>query len=228
MVKWTSAAQSRLVKKRAIWVQELATTPGTVSGFMDPGRVITHAASLKSKGLIGDVFLRSRPIGARVGDVFVRTSIRKKEVALDVELVDVKQAGKVQFVAEMLDSKGAVEQTFSVEANVTADQTQKVTVSWPWPNPRLWDVGQPNLYTLRLTVKGSGLDDAYSQEFGFREFWIDGKKFFLNGSEIHLRPNAHNWTEVLFSGSSELIDDHIDGCIRARLQHGGNVAGQPL
>jgi hypothetical protein len=26
------------------------------------------------------------------------------------------------------------------------------------------------------------------QEFGFREFWIEGRKFFLNNTEIRLRP----------------------------------------
>ena len=48
-------------------------------------------------------------------------------------------------------------------------------------------MGQPNLYTLRLKVTGAGLDDEYDQEFGFREFWMEGRKFFLNGTEIHLR-----------------------------------------
>ena len=66
-------------------------------------------------------------------------------------------------------------------------EVQTVTLSWPWTNPRLWDVGQPNLYTLRLKVKGAGLDDEYDQEFGFREFWVEGRKFFLNGTEIRLR-----------------------------------------
>ena len=64
---------------------------------------------------------------------------------------------------------------------------QRVTVSWPWNNPRLWDVDQPNLYTLRLCVTGAGVDDQYNQEFGFREFWTDGRQFYLNGTVIHLR-----------------------------------------
>jgi beta-galactosidase len=34
------------------------------------------------------------------------------------------------------------------------------------------------------------LNDEYVQEFGFREFWIEGKKFFLNNSEIRLRPGV--------------------------------------
>jgi beta-galactosidase len=150
-------------------------------------------ASLRSRGLTGGVFLESRAAEARVTDVFVRTSTRKMEIALDVELTGVKQAGPVHVVADMLDEKGEVQKSFAADATVAAQETQTVTVSWPWADPRLWDVGQPNLYTLRLTVQGAGLDDEYDQEFGFREFWIDGRQFYLNGTVIHLRqPCFHN------------------------------------
>jgi hypothetical protein len=36
-------------------------------------------------------------------------------------------------------------------------------------------------------VTGAGLGDEYDQPFGFREFWAEGRKLFLNGTEIHLR-----------------------------------------
>jgi len=198
-----------------LWVQVMAATQGSVTGFMDPGRVVTQKASLESRGLIGDVFLCSRPRGTYVSDVLVRTSTRKKEVAVDVQLTGIKQAGPVQVVAKMLDEQGKVEQQFTADTTVTADDTQRLSVSWPWANPRLWDVGQPNRYTLELAIKGNGIDDEYAQPFGFREFWIDGRKLFFNGTEIRLRPNAHGYTEHCFSGSVELIDDHIDGCIAA-------------
>ncbi|MGE5610772.1 MAG: sugar-binding domain-containing protein [Bacillota bacterium] len=145
------------------------------------------SARLKTRGLTGSVFLESRCSEARVTDVFIRTSTRKKNVAVNVELSGVTQAGPIEVVADMLDEKGEVEKSFTAKAAVEAKDTQSVTVSWPWDNPRLWDVGQPNLYTLRLSVKGAGLDDQYNQEFGFREFWVEGRKFFLNGTEIHLR-----------------------------------------
>ena len=87
----------------------------------------------------------------------------------------------------MLDEKGNVEKSFNTDAAVEAKDIQTVTVSWPWANPRLWDVEQPNLYTLRLTVSGGGFDDEYDQPFGFREFWVDGRQFYLNGTVIRLR-----------------------------------------
>lgn len=149
--------------------------------------VTYSAAKLKTRGLTGSVYLESRSSEACVDDVFIRTSTRKSDVSLDIDLSGLKQAGRVHFVADMLNGNGAVEKSFTADAAVEAKPAQTITVSWPWTNPRLWDVDQPELYTLRLTVTGAGVDDQYNQEFGFREFWVEGRQFYLNGSVIHLR-----------------------------------------
>ncbi len=155
--------------------------------------VTYDVSGLATRGLTGGVYLESRSSEAHVSDVFVRTSTRKKDIALDVDLDGFKQAGRVHFVADMLNEMGEVEKSFTADAAVEAEPTQAVTVSWPWTNPRLWDVDHPNLYTLRLKVIGAGLDDEYDQKFGFREFWIEGREFYLNGTVIHLRqPNFGN------------------------------------
>jgi beta-galactosidase len=149
-------------------------------------------ANLATRGLTGSVYLESRSSEAHVSDVFIRTSTRKSEITLDVDLIGVKRAGQVHFVADMLNQEGKAEKSVASDAVVEAKQMQTVTVSWPWADPRLWDVGQPNLYTLRLTVSGAGVDDQYSQEFGFREFWIEGRQFYLNGTVTHLRQANFN------------------------------------
>lgn len=154
------------------------------NAFMD---VSYTAAKLKSRGLTGGVILESRCSEACVSDVFVRTSTRKKELALEVELSGVTRAGSMQMVAELLNEKGQVEKSFTTSAAIVAGQTQTVNPAWSWPDARLWDVNQPNRYTLRLKVNGPGLDDEYNQEFGFREFWIAGRQFYLNGHVLHLR-----------------------------------------
>jgi len=160
------------------------------NAFMD---VTYTAARLATRGLTSSVYLESRLSEAQLSDVFIRTSSRRKEIALDVDLTGVKQVGGVHFVADMLNENGEVEISFTADAPVEAKPTQTVTLSWPWAHPRLWDVDQPNLYTLRLTAMGAGLNDQYNQEFGFREFWIEGRQFYLNGTVIHLRqPNFNN------------------------------------
>lgn len=165
--------------------------------------VTFSSASLKSRGLTGNVFLESRSSEGHVNDVFVRTSTRNKDISLDVELTGVQQAGQVRFVADMLNEKGEVEKSFTADAVAVAKETQSFSLAWPWANPRRWDVGQPNLYTLRLKVTGPGLDDEYNQEFGFREFWVEGRKLFLNGTEIHLRQ------QCFYSGPHPQVGDTI-------------------
>lgn len=199
-----------------LWIQVMATSDETPStSFLDPGRVVTTSANLQSRGLIGDVFLRSRPSGTHISDVFVQTSTRRKELKLDVEVSDLAAAGPVQFTAKLMDAKGREEKRFQGNARISGDGTQVVQLAWTWDNPRLWDSQQPNLYTLKLEAEGTDWADEYSQPFGFREFWTDGRRFFLNGTEIRLRPNSHTYMETCFGGSVELTDAHIDGCMYA-------------
>ena len=179
--------------------------------IMGPTEIYTEKSNLLSRGIIGEVRVFSVPPGPLISDLFVQTSTRKKQIKLDVELKDVAQSGQVELIAQMLDEKGKVEQKFTGTVKVQAKPTQTVQVQWNWPNPRLWDVGKPNLYTLQLEVKGSGIDTQYDQPFGFREFWIEGRKFFLNGTELRLRPNLHSdsWEGGTVEVSDRLIDSYI-------------------
>ena len=178
-----------------------------VTQFMGYINEPTSKANLDNRGIIGKgVRLLTRPRAAHLDSVFVRTSTRTQTVALDIEVTGVTTAGEAQVAAEMLDEKGTVERTFITRVAVpaTGKAARTITASFHWPDPRLWDVRQPNRYTLRLTVAGAGLADRLEQPFGFREFWIDGRRFFLNGSEIRLRPGLLQYgimpTTVLADG----------------------------
>jgi len=179
--------------------------------YMDADVVVRTKARINARGIIGDVLLSSRPRAATISDAFVRTSTRRKRVTIDVQLAGVRRAGEVELVARMEDERGRTERTFRETVHVRAADAQTVTVSWPWHNPRLWDVGKPNLYTLRLAARGAGLDDEYAQLFGFREFWIDGTKFLLNGTEVRLRP-VYGHTDG--HGLAEEIDNLLDAYVK--------------
>jgi hypothetical protein len=55
---------------------------------------------------------------------------------------------------------------------------------------KLWDIHTPqNTYDLEVSLldaAGNVLDSGWTVRFGFREFWIEGRDFFLNGSRIFL------------------------------------------
>ena len=183
---------------------------GQVTRFMGPNQSYKAEAKLSTRGIIGDVLLESRPPTSFVSDVFVQPSTRLKRVAVDVELSGVARPGTVDIVGEMLDESGRVERRFTAQRDVVTSDIQTLRVEWPWSEPRLWDLDVPNLYTLRLSVTGAGMNDVYAQGFGFREFWIEGRRYFLNGREFRMRPCTSH-AERYLGGTIELIDAQIDG-----------------
>jgi beta-galactosidase len=191
--------------------------PGDVLVMMGdaPGQNWTAKRELQSAGIVGNVTLQSRPRGVHVSDVYIQPSVRNKQLGVDVELSGVTQNGPVQLVASLVDESGKEEKRFTQTVNATAGATQRVKVNWAWDNPRLWDFKQPNLYTLRLTAKGAGLDDEPVAKFGFRETWIEGRQVFLNGTPFRMRP-------FLLGGSPMGAGDSLDEAFELGYNFGEN------
>jgi hypothetical protein len=65
-----------------------------------------------------------------------------------------------------------------------------LSFSAQWLPDALWDIHTPeNQFDLDVSLEFPGgplLDQAWTTRFGFREFWIDGRDFHLNGSRIFL------------------------------------------
>lgn len=172
-------------------------------------QVLRKPARLENRGIIGDVLLLSRPDGPHVADVFAQTSVREKQLKLEVTLEQLASAGDVSVTALLRDEQGNVEREFSATARVESAPTATVRVGWTWDNPRLWDVGQPNLYQLELHVRGAGVDDVITQRLGFRELWVEGRRFFLNGKEIRFRPALAPTTFTPADGVAEVAEQNL-------------------
>ena len=195
-------------------IQVLAThDQGLVKMYMADAttQVLEVKAELFTKGITEDVILASRPKSAHVAGVFVQPSTRKQQVTVEVELSDIDEAGEVAFTAEMLGPDGEVEKTFKQTAQVKAADEQTVSLTWDWDDAQLWSPETPNLYTLRLTTRGAGVNDAYTQGFGFREFWVEGKDFYLNGMPFRLRPFSFG----LIMGTADLYRAGFENMIEA-------------
>ena len=65
----------------------------------------------------------------------------------------------------------------------------RFSFSSAWKPERLWDTNTPqNLYDAEVSLvdsAGQVLDAFPSVRFGFREFWIEGRDFYLNGTRFH-------------------------------------------
>lgn len=85
--------------------------------------------------------------------------------------------------AILYDAHGA-EQTFSAE--------EVFHVSTPKLAPKLWSPGEPNLYSLELTLLADGEAlDRRTVSFGFRTFEVRDGKLQLNGKPFWLRGADH-------------------------------------
>ncbi|MBI2301094.1 MAG: hypothetical protein HYU66_19455 [Armatimonadetes bacterium] len=139
-------------------------------------------------GIGGSVWLEARP-NVSVDDVFVVTSVRRKQLELHYRLLNRTPDGAtVTLAPRVFDAGGFARAVPEKRLVIPARKEATVDLEVPWPNPQYWWPDDPHLYTLRtvLTPDG-GPPDEHVQRFGFRELWIDGINFVLNGTRVKLR-----------------------------------------
>ncbi|MFA5689161.1 MAG: hypothetical protein WC959_08445 [Kiritimatiellales bacterium] len=153
-------------------------------------------------GLSGFVRLVSRPSAGEVTAAFVKTSVREKRMAIDIEARnDLKNA---QFKIEIENpggEGGSVPAPVIVPAEFSGTGLQ--TVSIPWEAPRLWMVDDGYLYQLKISLLNNVGETVHTlpEKFGFREIWTEGKQLILNGYPLRLRlaPEfSPQWPRLLF------------------------------
>lgn len=91
-------------------------------------------------------------------------------------------------------------------------------------NPKLWSVGQPNLYDVVLEVKkGAQVLDTVHTYFGFRKVTIENGRFCLNHRPVYLKLvlDQGYWPESLLTPPS---DEAIQYDIRMTKEMGFNGA----
>ncbi|MBI5832282.1 MAG: carbohydrate binding domain-containing protein [Armatimonadetes bacterium] len=166
--------------------------------------------NVDARGIVGEALLHSRPAGAHADGLTIATSVREHRLSVRLGLAGVSQAGAARFTARLLGPDGRAEKTFTASAPLNAGQT-RVDLAWPWPDPRLWDIDQPNLYRLMLAVEAPGWRDEVTETIGFREFRIDRLRFLLNEREIRLRPVTARDEWNYCAWVPQAIDNTLDG-----------------
>lgn len=140
------------------------------------------------RGLCGDVYLEGVPQGARIDDVKVDTSVRQWQIAADTGVAALNPSQQYTLRGDILDGGKAVKTITSQPFRAAGVQNGRITFSNPWKPDKLWDTNTPqNQYDLSLKLldtSGKVLDEFRSVRFGFREFWVDGRDFRLNGTRF--------------------------------------------
>jgi hypothetical protein len=134
-------------------------------------------------GIWDDVTLVAHP-AVYVKDLFVKTSVRRGELAIDYVLANESAVDReIDLSAAVEDAGQEVLRLAPVKAKVPAGKTVAVTLRQPWKSPHLWSHADPHLYHLRSRLTSG---DALRTRFGFREFWTAGSDFYLNGAKVNL------------------------------------------
>ena len=136
----------------------------------------------------GPVDLIRLPRPAAVVDAFVKTSVRKWTIDVDVDLDASEDVGGL-FAPGLIVSCTVYDSDFNQVKRLPQKTVEVkrgrsvVTLSDTWKDPKLWDIGQPNLYYAVVGVfnsKGEQVDTK-TFRFGFREVWTEGRSVILNG-----------------------------------------------
>lgn len=73
-------------------------------------------------------------------------------------------------------------------------------------NPKLWNIGQPNLYQLKATLSCNASTDTYTESFGIRTVRVQGDSFLLNDKPVFFRGfGKHEDFYILGKGFSHAV-----------------------
>jgi beta-galactosidase len=163
---------------------------GVLLSYTDSNSAREVKGTVERRGLCGDVTLTGTPAAARVADVKVDPSVRKGEVTVGAAL-DGLAANAPYALRVRIEQDGRTAHEFTGKAFRAGDlKGGRVAVTGAWKPEKLWDVHTPqNMLTAAVSLldaDGKLIDAYYPVRFGFREFWIDGRDFYLNGTRIHL------------------------------------------
>lgn len=96
--------------------------------------------------------------------------------------------------AMLTDAEGRTVAQGSIAAKISPLDTAPVRLDLAVPDPSLWSVDAPNLYTLRVRLTRDGqADDQRQLRIGFRTFRFDADKgFFLNGEPLKIKGTCNH------------------------------------
>lgn len=161
---------------------------GVMLSYADTAAAREVKGAVARRGLCGDVYLTSVPAAGRVTDVKVDTSVRLGQVTVSAAPQGLDAGGKYTLHAEITHAGRTAIQFDSSSFGPGDLSDGRIAFSTQWKPPQLWDLDTPqNTFDLHVSLvdaSGKTLDTGWSARFGFRELWIDGRDFYLNGSRL--------------------------------------------
>jgi hypothetical protein len=149
----------------------------------------TYRHDGSDSGIVDDVWLRAYGSVA-IEDAFIKTSYRDRLLTVDYTVANHdSSAHTVKVSGEVTPATGGdvVRALETDEVALAPGESRTMTAVASWPDAELWMPDSPFLYHLASTVvEGETVLDRETRRFGFRELWIHGNQFVLNGIRINL------------------------------------------
>jgi beta-galactosidase len=94
---------------------------------------------------------------------------------------------------------------FETKQTIPAGETATIKAAGKITHPQLWDIGQPNLYSVRTEISvGGQVIDAVTERVGLRTIMFKNNRFYLNGREVQFRGvNKHAQNEYVWNAVSD-------------------------
>lgn len=138
---------------------------------------------------LDDVWLENAPSNVALKTAVALPSFRRKEVSMRARIQNpagVKGGAAVRFDFRR---NGGTEKSFVRKVVLDGSPEQVVSFTDRWENPVLWDVENPNLYRMSVSLvrNGKDADTLPAKDFGFREAWVENGEFRMNGKKMRMR-----------------------------------------
>lgn len=112
----------------------------------------------------------------RIEDVVIRTDVQGDTAVVSFD------------VALSASVSGSIRVKSDDQVATLPVSGRSVSGSLTLRNPRLWDIGQPELYTLDISLmNGDTVVDAYQETYGVRTVRVEGNQFLLNGKPVFFK-----------------------------------------
>ena len=116
---------------------------------------------------------------------------------------DEVRSGTLNFFSDNTKAPNNIE--FQINPNSVGVFTRVIPIG----NYHKWSMDNPVMYTSRVEIiEGTQITDSLDQEYGNREFTIDGNKIYLNGERIWLKGTS--WHEETSESGRSLRKDEYE------------------
>jgi hypothetical protein len=164
---------------------------GVKLSYADSASAKEVKGAVARRGLCGDAYLVSTLPTAGLADVRVETSVRRGAVTVGAAVRGLAPDGQYALRAT-ISRDGRQVAEISGKPFVAAElKDGRIEFTEQWNPGQRWDLNTAgNTFELRASLvdarSGAVIDAAWPTRFGFRELWIDGRDFYLNGTRIFL------------------------------------------